>query len=204
MAFLQKFFFQVWYLRKPPWDTNQTPPELYEFIAQHPPGRALDLGCGTGTNMITLAQNGWQATGVDFVPKAIRTARKKAQRAGVQADFQVGDVTRLEGISGPFDLILDIGCFHSLNPQGMAAYREQVRRLLAPGGNFLVYLFFRPQGATSKLSGSNLSESDLLPFLDFLELVQRENSSERGIFHSAWITYRKKPVDKIRPEIDHG
>ena len=57
-----------------PWDTNITPPEVKEFIAAAPPGKALDLGCGTGTNAITLAQHGWQATGVDFAPKAIRTA----------------------------------------------------------------------------------------------------------------------------------
>ncbi|MCK7512216.1 MAG: methyltransferase domain-containing protein [Desulfobacterales bacterium] len=58
-----------------PWDTNITPPEVMEFIAETPPGRALDLGCGTGTNAIALARHGWQATGVDFAPKAVHKAR---------------------------------------------------------------------------------------------------------------------------------
>jgi len=188
MNFLKKLFFQIWYFGDPPWDTNQTPPELYEFIKETTPGRALDLGCGTGTNVITLAKNGWQATGVDFIPKAIRTARKKARQANVDAKFWVGDVTRLEHIQGQFDLILDIGCYHSLDPAGMSAYRDQLRRLLAPDGKFMIYLFFKPK-ETDSARGSNATEADLQPFLDFLALIKRENGTERGKLRSAWITY---------------
>jgi len=197
MRFLQKLFFRIWYLRKPPWDTNQTPPELIAVIGESPPGRALDLGCGTGTNVIKLAEEGWQVTGVDFVPKAIQTAKKKARQAGVAVEFYVGDVTRLENINGFFDLILDIGCYHSLDSTGMAAYREQVKRLLAPGGTYMLYLFFRTEGQDARLSGSNASEADLLPFLDFMELVLREDSTERGKYRSSWLTYRRgfSPID---------
>lgn len=66
--------------RQTPWDTQVTPPEVMEFIARTPPGKAVDLGCGTGTNAITLARHGWRVTGVDFVPKAILAARAKAAR----------------------------------------------------------------------------------------------------------------------------
>ena len=188
--FIKKLFFQIWYFRKPPWDTNQTPPELYEFMQAIPPGRALDLGCGTGTNVITLAKHGWQATGIDFIPKAIKTARKKAQKAGVDVNFMVGDVTRLDQIEGPFDLILDIGCYHSLGPAGMRAYREQVRRLLAPGGCYMIYLFFKTEDQSSPLKGSNATEADLHPFLDFMELELRQDGEERGLLRSAWLIYR--------------
>ena len=194
MNLLKRLFFQIWYFRDPPWDTNQTPPELYEFIQANPPGCALDLGCGTGTNVITLAEYGWQAIGVDFIPKAIHAARKKAKRAGVDVNFVVGDVTRLDQIQGQFDLILDIGCYHSIDPTGMSAYREQVRRLLAPGGSYLIYLFFNNEDQSSVRSGSNATEASLEPFLDFLELVKRENGTERGKLRSAWITYRNSPT----------
>ena len=55
MNFLRRLSFLLWYFRDPPWDTNISPPELLDFINRHPPGRVLDLGCGTGTNVITLA-----------------------------------------------------------------------------------------------------------------------------------------------------
>lgn len=188
MNFIRRLFFLWWYYRKPPWDTYQTPPELYRFIRDNPPGRALDLGCGTGTNVITLAQNGWQVTGVDFIPKPIRQARRRACRAGLQAQFHVADVTRMDGFSGAYDLILDIGCYQSLDLRGMAAYRTNIQRLLAPGGSFLIYLFFRTKDG---LTGSGATEGNLTPFLDFMDLVERQDGTERGICPSAWLTYRK-------------
>jgi len=188
MNIFRKLFFHLWYFRDPPWDTNQTPPEVYTFIDHTPPGRALDLGCGTGTNAITLAKHGWEVAGVDFIPKAINSARRKAKRAVVQVDFHISDVTRLTGIIGSFNLILDIGCYQSLNQAGMEAYRERVSQLLAPGGFYMIYLFFRSQEA---LSGSGATDSDLTPFLDFMELVERQDGTERGIRRSSWLIYKK-------------
>ncbi len=98
----RKLFYSIYYLRKPPWDTGVTPPELEDFVQNHPPGRALDLGCGTGTNVIYLAQHGWQAIGVDFVKKAIHHARQKADQAGVTVKFYADDVTHLSEINGTF------------------------------------------------------------------------------------------------------
>jgi cyclopropane fatty-acyl-phospholipid synthase-like methyltransferase len=142
---LRHLTFNLWYFRKPPWDSGISPPELHEFIRTHPAGRAIDLGCGTGTNVITLARAGWQVTGVDFAPRAIRIAGKKIKQAGIQADLRVGDVTKLKDISGPFDLALDIGCFHGLLQQGKQDYIAQLERILAPNGFWLVYGFFRPR-----------------------------------------------------------
>ena len=185
---LRKLFFHIWYFKDPPWDTNQTPPELFDFINTNPPGRALDLGCGTGTNVLTLIKSGWQATGVDFIPKAIKAARRKALKAGVDADFRVGDVTLLKDIQGNFDLILDIGCYQSLNPYGMVNYQKKINQLLKPGGIYLIYLFFKSEEVDS---GSGATEADLQPFLDFMDLAKRENGSERGIHKASWLTYKK-------------
>ncbi len=69
------------YYRQPRWDTGISPPELIAFLESHPASRALDLGCGTGTNAITMAGYGWQVTGVDFVGRAIRAGRRKAKAA---------------------------------------------------------------------------------------------------------------------------
>jgi SAM-dependent methyltransferase len=142
---LRLFFWLAYRRGRTPWDTNVTPPELVRAVEGPdalPPGRALDLGCGTGTNAIYLALHGWEVVGVDFVDKAIRQARKKAVQAGAQVRFYAGDVTRLEkikGLTGSFDLVLDIGCLHSLTPEGRARYAAGMVSLLRSGATFLLY-----------------------------------------------------------------
>jgi SAM-dependent methyltransferase len=143
---VSKIFYNGMYrFTKPDWDTGLTPPEVMTAQAAFTqPGRALDLGCGTGTTSIYLAQHGWQVTGVDFSPKAIELARDKARRAGVEVDLHLGDVSRLDFLSDPFDLILDIGCLHGLDRESRARCAEQLRRLTRPGSKFLLFGFIRP------------------------------------------------------------
>src|SRR5512142_1701758 len=127
---MQKLFrrllFHYWYFGQPPWDTGVSPPELLEFITAHRPGRAIDIGCGTGTNVVTLAQAGWKVTGVDFAPRAIKLARRKVIQAGLQAELSVNDATRLEGIKGSFDFAFDLGCFHTIPAASRDKYLEQL------------------------------------------------------------------------------
>jgi len=179
--------FNLWYFGSPPWDTGISPPELMDFISRQPPGRALDLGCGTGTNVITLAQHGWQVTGVDFAPRAIRRAREKARRAGVTVRFLVDDVTRLKDVQPPFDLILDMGCYHGIGSQGQAAYRANLSRLLAPGGTFLLYVFFRPHAGAPR---PGVVEADLEAIGEHLELVERADGAH-GKRPAAWLRFQK-------------
>lgn len=141
---LQRLIFNLWYYFNPPWDTGITPPEVAEAV-EGPnalmPGRALDLGCGTGTNSLYLARHGWRVVGVDLAPTAIRQARRKAKEAGLSVEFHTADVTRLDFLQPPFDLALDIGCFHALDSEGWTHYRDQLRRLLRPGACFMLYAF---------------------------------------------------------------
>jgi SAM-dependent methyltransferase len=130
-------------LGRVPWDTEITPPEVVDFVeGENPPaGRALDLGCGTGTNCIYLARHGWQVVGVDFSAVAIRRAWRKARRAGVNCLFYRGDVTDLSFLEGPFDFVLDIGCLHSVPPERWERYAEGVSRLARLGGLYMLYAF---------------------------------------------------------------
>ncbi|MGB9302869.1 MAG: class I SAM-dependent methyltransferase, partial [Mycobacterium sp.] len=60
------------------WRRDTPPAELVALVegpTALPAGRALDLGCGTGTDTIYLATHGWDVTGVDMVPKALDIAR---------------------------------------------------------------------------------------------------------------------------------
>jgi SAM-dependent methyltransferase len=145
-ATLDRLIYDLMYrLGKPAWDTGTVPPEVVEAIEHSStPGRALDLGCGTGTDSIFFAQHGWSVVAVDFSPKAIASARDKASRAGVRIDFRVADVTRLDDLTGDFDFALDVGCFHGLDTSGRARYLEQLARFMRPGGRFMLWGFDRP------------------------------------------------------------
>jgi SAM-dependent methyltransferase len=140
---LLKWFYDFTYrFRKPPWDTGLTPPEVISLVESGGiRGRALDLGCGTGTHSIYLARRGFAVVGVDFSSKAIEMAREKARQAGAAVDFRVGDVTRLDFLREPFDFVLDIGCFHSLDAKGRTGYARHLARLASPGGTFLLWAF---------------------------------------------------------------
>src|SRR4051794_30195356 len=63
-----------------PWDTGVTPPEVVDLIegaTALPRGRALDLGCGTGTNVRYLAEHRWEAAGVEADVRAYDAARER-------------------------------------------------------------------------------------------------------------------------------
>jgi len=166
-----------------------SPPELMEFIRSSQPGRALDLGCGTGTNIITLAKNGWQVTGVDFAPQAISIARRKVQAAGITADIRVSDVTSLGGIHGPFDFILDLGCFHGLQGNEKASYLDQLHRVCAPQAAWLLYGFFKE---TDRTGGPGMVSADIEKILAGFDLVSRQDGVDRRERPSAYFLFRKK------------
>ena len=149
-----------------PWDTGVSPPELLEAIENPPAGlprRMLDIGCGTGTNCLTLARRGWHTVGVDFAPVAIDTARQKLQvfaddiaRAGGSARFLVADITRLAPPAPDerYSLLLDLGCLNGIPPALHANYAKMVAEQTLPGALFLLYSHLpvagreRPRGVT--------------------------------------------------------
>jgi ubiquinone/menaquinone biosynthesis C-methylase UbiE len=185
---LRRFLFHYWYFGQPPWDTGVSPPELLDFIQNHKPGRAIDIGCGTGTNVITLAQAGWKVTGVDFAPRAIKLARQKSIKAGTQAEFLINDATKLQGISGPFDLAFDLGCFHSIPGDGKRKYLEQLLRVLAFGGFWLMYGFLNSDTDKTR---SGLFQGDIDLIASRLALLARRDGYDKRERSSAWFLFQK-------------
>lgn len=183
--FRQWLMFNLAYLRKPRWDTGISPPELAAFIAEHPAGRALDLGCGTGTNLATLAQAGWQVVGVDFAPQAVFAARRRLKSTGLTGHVLIGDATDLIGVDGQFDLVLDIGCYHALTGGGRERYRAQLMCLLRPGGSLLMYAHFNPQAPFV-----GIDEDDIQAFDRILERMVLTRSTE-GASDSVWLEFRR-------------
>jgi cyclopropane fatty-acyl-phospholipid synthase-like methyltransferase len=184
---LRRLVFDFRYiLQRAPWDTHVSPPELVEFINQNHPGRALDFGCGTGTNAIYLARHGWQVAGVDFSAVAIRRARQKARAAGLPIRFFVDDVSRFSAVDGPLDLILDIGCFHALTPEARTFYLNSIGRLLAPGGTWLLYAMRRSDDSESTFG---LGEADIAEASSRLRLNRREDGSDPSRRLSSWFWF---------------
>lgn len=187
---LHRLKFNFSYLtKKAPWDSGISPPELYDFLAAHPAGRALDIGCGTGTNLITLANAGWQAQGFDFSSQAIKLAKQKIKKAGMQIPVFTDDATQMKQVTSTFDLALDLGCFHGI--ENKAGYLKQLTRVLAPNGFWLIYGFFKSPTAPS---GPGLVDSDLsLIEHHGLTLLSRTDGFDKRERSSAWFLWQMSP-----------
>jgi cyclopropane fatty-acyl-phospholipid synthase-like methyltransferase len=105
------------------------------------PCRAIDLGSGTASNVIYLAQHGFEVTGVDFSTAAIKMGRDRAREAGVEVTFIEDDLTDLQHVDGTFDLLVDYGTLDDLKPSHRDLYVENVLPLTHPGTLFLLYCF---------------------------------------------------------------
>jgi len=185
MTFLRRLHFNFWYFRRPPWDSGISPPELFDFISNHPAGRAIDLGCGTGTNVITLVQHGWKVTGIDFAPRAIQIAKRKIKKANIQADLRVADVTKLNDIDGPFDLALDLGCFHGI--QNRQDYLTQLSHVLTYSGHWLMYGILKSPQFVHGLAELDLESIQTQGF----RLLWRKDGMDRRERKSAWFLFQK-------------
>jgi len=141
------FWWQLTYLIGfKPWDSGIPPSELTSVVEGPealPPGRSLDLGCGAGTNVVYMAQHGWEATGVDLVARALRRARERAAAAKVSLRLVEGDVTRLDelGVGGGYSLFLDLGCFHTIPAERRDAYVAGVTAAAVEGATMLLFGF---------------------------------------------------------------
>ena len=104
--------FYNWLYRtgRAPWDLGPRK-ELVEAVARRriQPCRAIDLGCGTASNAIFLAQHGFDVTGTDYSPAAIVLCRQRGAAAGVTVTWIEDDLTNLQHVAGPFDLLVDWG-----------------------------------------------------------------------------------------------
>jgi len=200
--FVRRLLFTWIYLfEQPRWDTNIPVPELEEAVSRWQPGKALDLGCGTGVNTCYLAKHGWQVDGIDFVPMALWRARRRMKKSGVSANLVVGDVTRLSKlpIRRPFDLALDVGCLHSLGEEQAAwEYVHGLEQCLKPGGHYMLYAHHAAEG-TGDYPRHGLN----------LELVKRLFSKEfsldeyrpgkEGSRASAWYFLTKNRLSQEHP-----
>lgn len=153
---MRRSVYDLLYRLGAPWDG---PPraELVRLVeggvltpSRFPPGRALDLGCGTGANLRYLASHGFEATGIDYSRVALGIARQRAlaETAGGVVRLVEGDLTapQIPEVEGPFDLLLDFGTLDDLDPAGRRAMARLIAELARPGAAFVFWCFWaRPR-----------------------------------------------------------
>jgi len=136
-----KWFYELIYGRfRAPWDVGPRT-ELVDLVESEriQPCKVIDLGSGTASNCVFLAQHGFEVTGVDFAAAAIKLGRKRTEEAGVQVDFIQDDLTDLQHVNGSFDLLVDYGTMDDLKLPQRDLYLQNVLPLTHPGSQFLFY-----------------------------------------------------------------
>ena len=105
-------------------------------------GNALDIGCGQGRHTFMLAENGFDAYGIDFLERPVVEAQDKAKNEKLQnIHFKVMDVLDLDFPDNFFEVILDWSVVDHIYPKDWAKYFENINRVLKKDG-FLILTEF--------------------------------------------------------------
>lgn len=189
-----------------PWDAVGVRGELLRLLddgevapATHP--RSIDLGCGTGANVVELARRGFEATGVDFSPVALDKARSRAREAGVAdrccfVEVDLTDPRLSAAIDGPYDLLLDFGTLDDLHGAGRLQMATHMARVARPGALALCWCFYGDRrelpaislhGPSKLVAGLATGEERRL-FADHFDIVERT----RPMPHAACFLLRRR------------
>lgn len=161
---------------QPPWDTGEPEPLLVAFVSSGgvTPTRTLEIGAGTGTNAIWLAERGFDVLGIDVSPVAIERAHAKLQGRALGCRFAISDFLTALPSDGPFHFVFDRGCFHVFDEPGeRQRFALQVAAALAPGGLWLS-LIGSTEGAPREFGPPRRSAREVIlavePALEIVEL----------------------------------
>ncbi len=139
-------WFESAYLGTPPWDIGRPQPAIMRLAETGQiTGSVLDVGCGTGENVLYLAEHGYEVVGVDGAPTAIEKARAKAKQRGLNARFEVADAFNLSSLELQFDTVIDSGLFHIFTDEERPRYRDGLERVIRPGGTYFLMCFSEKQ-----------------------------------------------------------
>jgi len=184
-----------------PWDTGHPDPMLVQFIesGEVKPGRALEIGSGTGTNAIWLAQRGFQVLGVDVAPLAVDQAREKLPPA-LSCRFQVMDFLADAPPEETFDFVFDRGCFHIFDEaEERARFAARVAAALVPGGSWLS-LCGSTEGPPRDMGPPRRSARDLVQAIEpELEIRQLRSGDFGEEPIRAWLCHSQRRTIAAQP-----
>jgi methyl halide transferase len=178
-----------------PWEKGEPSPGLLDFIAIHPEiprGTVLVPGCGTGHDARAWANAGFQVTGMDLAPSAIRLSRERTAAAGLKADFRAGNFLEDEPFA-QFDWIFEHTLFCAIDLQRRDDYVRAVLRWLKPNGQYLAvnYMICDKEGPPFGVVQSELMER-FTPHFDLKQgWVPRSYPNRTGLELMLW--WQRKP-----------
>jgi SAM-dependent methyltransferase len=128
-----------------PWERPPAALGLLDtLIDRRPPARALEVGCGTGRDVVRLARAGWTVVGVDLYAGALRRAAEHVEVSGVSSRVTLRRLraTALDALEGRFELVLDVfGPASELDGAARVRYVDALARRLAPDGVVAIFTF---------------------------------------------------------------
>jgi ubiquinone/menaquinone biosynthesis C-methylase UbiE len=115
--------------------------------------RVLDLGSGTGTLTILMKQSypAMSLVGLDGDAAMLEIARKKAEQAGLEIEWQEALATALPFEDGSFDRVVSCLMTHHLTAPNKVKAFQEVKRVLKPDGEFHILDFGKPTRLLMKL-----------------------------------------------------
>lgn len=190
-----------------PWDTGQAEPVLVEFVTagRVRPGSALEIGAGTGTNALWMAEHGFDVFGVDVSPLAVERAQAKAGGRDLHCRFAAGDFLAAPPPEGPFQFVFDRGCFHVFDDPGeRQRFAAHVAAALAPGGLWLS-LVGSTEGPPREVGPPRRTAREItLAIEPALEIVELRAAEFRGHGASAWFCLSRRRTMPAQPSTTYS
>lgn len=189
-----------------PWDTGQPEPLLVEFVTSGgvPAAPALEIGAGTGTNAIWLAEHGFDVLGVDVSPLAVERANAKMDGRTLRCRFAALDFLAAPSPGGPFQFVFDRGCFHVFDePDERQRFAAQVAAALAPSG-FWLSMIGSTEGPPREVGPPRRSARDIaLAIEPVLEIIELRSAEFRGHGAKAWFCLSRRRTIPAQPSTPH-
>jgi len=168
-----------------PWDTGCPDTYLVRVVSRWPlhRGAVLDIGCGTGTSSIWLAEQGFDVIGVDVSKEAVAIAEKRACDEEIVCRFLCDDFLTVGVEAESQQFLFDRGCFHSMDNEKRPAFVSRAAELLVSNGLWLSMIgnaddTFRDHGPP-RLSALQIAEA-MEPAFEILHLESCMIESRRG------------------------
>jgi SAM-dependent methyltransferase len=187
-----------------PWDTDAPDLHLIDFVRTGTilPGRALEIGSGTGTNALWLAAQGFDVLGLDVSERAVEMAAAKAGPNTPRVTFALHDFLE-DTLAGPFDFVFDRGCFHVFDePEQRARFARHVADVLRPEGVWLS-LIGSTEGPAREHGPPRRSARDIIdavePFLEVVSLRATEFDADLPTAAQAWVCLARRRTRPAQP-----